>query len=361
MGGLQGWVWRGSAVALWLAACGDDGGAPAVDTEVASGFEQSESGSESATESDPTTVTTSTNPTSGPTTTSDPPTTGYDTLGEGPLRGTLAFVYFAPDSLNEDAIVGMAGAWRDESIGFDGVYDFFSIYGLGMNFPAPPADEDVLEHNDIPSDFEWGAPGDWLLAGTAMKLRLPDAAAHACLLYRGGTAEIELPPGSGMFFPNYPIYAATQSGNQPGECRPDASTWIPDTDYDIVLYGGDLFETNSLMAQVHTPSDLEVTAPDLAQFQLPIDLQEGLEIAWSGDGLAGNRIVIRVFDVFGRMFTIHAADDGSYTIPAADLGVLSAGPGTIIVARENVNVVPFTDGVVTVVTRWEQWGYVDLF
>ena len=35
--------------------------------------------------------------------------------------------------------------------------------------------------------------------------------------------------------------------------------------------------------------------------------------------------------------------------------------GTIIVARENVNVVPFTDGVVTVVTRWEQWGYVDLF
>jgi hypothetical protein len=345
------------AAVLALAGCGDDGGGPSADTEAASGFEGSQSEAGSQTDG----TASSTDPTGGPTATGDPMTSGYDTLGEGPLRGTLAFVYIAADALVDEPVVGMAGAWRDESIGFEGVHDFFAIYGLGVALPPPPAEPDTLEHNDIPGDFEWGAPGDWLLAGNAMKLRLADSAAHACLLYRGGTPEVELPPGSGMIFPNYPIYAASESSNQPEECRPDPSTWIPDTDYDIVLYGGDLFETNSLEAQVHTPTDLEVTAPDFAQFQLPVDVTQNLEVSWSGDGLAGNRIVIRVFDVFGRMFTIHAADDGSYTIPGDDLAMLSAGPGTIIVARENVDEVPFTDGVVTVVTRWEQWGYVDLY
>jgi hypothetical protein len=359
MARLQGKVRRG-ALALCLACGGDDGGGPAGDTEVGSGFEGPGSGSGSETDG---TITTTDNPTSGPTSTSttDDTESGYETLGDGPLRGTLTFVHFAADALNDEAIVGMAGAWRDESIGFGDVYDFFGIFGLGINFPAPPADEDTLEHNDIPADFEWGAPGDWLLAGTAMKLRLPDSAAHACLLYRGGTPEIELPPGSGTFYPNYPVYASTDSSNQPEDCRPDPSAWIPDTDYDIVLYGGELFDDNSLVAQVHTPTELQVTAPDIAQFQLPIDITENLEVTWNGEGLAGNRIVIRVFDVFGRMFTIHADDDGSYNIPADALGVLSQGPGTIVVARENVDEVPFTDGVVTVVTRYEHWGYVDLF
>jgi hypothetical protein len=346
------------AVAPGLVACGDNGGGSSAETEVGSGFDGS------LTEAGPgsETMDADSEPTSGPTATGDPTLTeGSDTYGDGPLRGTLAFVYFAADALNDEPMVGMAGAWRDESLGFEDVHDFFAVYGLGMNLPTPPADADTLEHNDIPAAFEWGAPGDWLLAGTAMKLRLPDAAAHACLLYRGGTPEVELPPGSGMLYPNYPVYAATDSSNQPEECRPDPSAWIPDTDYDIVLYGGDLFADNSLQAQVHTPSALEVTAPDVAQFQLPVDTTRNLEVSWTGDGLAGNRIIIRVFDTFGRMFTIHAADDGNYTIPADALAMLSAGPGTVVVARENVDEVPFTDGVVSVVTRWEQWAYVDLF
>ena len=73
------------------------------------------------------------------------------------------------------------------------------------------------------------------------------------------------------------------------------------------------------------------------------------------------RLVIRVFDMFGRMFTVHAADDGSYTIPANDLLALSAGPATLIVSREHLEEVAFTDGVVRVLSSYSQWGYIELF
>ena len=79
--------------------------------------------------------------------------------------------------------------------------------------------------------------------------------------------------------PNYPIYAATTSMNQPEGCAPDASTWEPETEYDIVLYGGELFETNSLVGQVHTPASLEVMAPDITTFGLQVPIDEDLEIA----------------------------------------------------------------------------------
>jgi hypothetical protein len=358
-----------TALVFTLVGCAGDSAPPTEETEVASGFEDdatqsgTSGGTMSSTNTTPADASDSDSQSQGPG--SDPdtgdPSGNYETLGDGPLRGLLAFTYFAPDALNDDAVLGMAGAWRDESVGFDDVYDFFAVYGLDINFPAPPQDEDTLEQHGIPAGFEWDAPGDWLLAGNAMKLRLDDGAAHACLLFRGGSAEVEFPPSSGTFVPNYPMYAATASPNSPDDCLPDPGAWIPDTDYDIVLYGGDLFETNSLVAQVHTPPALEVESPDLTEFQLQIDMTEDLEIAWTGEPLEHTRLIIRVFDVFGRMFSVHATDDGSYVIPAADLAQLSPGVGTIIVSRENREEVPFTDGLVNVVSRYEQWGYVDFF
>ena len=352
-----------SALSVALFACGDDS-APPGDTDVASGFED-ESRSTSGSGTTNTTPGDASN-SQGPGSETDPPTSGdpsgeYETLGEGSVRGLLAFTYFAPDPLNDEAVLGMAGAFRDESIGFDDVYDFFAVYGLSINFPPPPQDEDALEQHGIPAGFEWGAPGDWLLAGNAMKLRLEEDAAHACLVYRGGSPEVEFPVSSGMFVPNYPMYAATASPNSPDECLPDPGAWIPDTDYDIVLYGGDLFEDNSLVAQVHTPPALEVSSPDLSELQLQIDMTQDLDIEWTGEGQQGTRLIIRVFDAFGRMFTVNATDDGSYTVTADDLAALSPGVGTIIVSREHNEEVPFTDGVITVVSRYEQWGYVDFY
>lgn len=288
------------------------------------------------------------------------PGSGYDTLGEGDLRGTLSFTLYAPDAANPEPLLGMAGAWRSVDDDIE-VQDFFGVYGLATQWPAPPSGADTLEQNDVPATFDWGGPTQWLLAGNGMKLRNGDAEASACLLYYGGEPQIEFPPGSGTMVPNYPVYAATDSPNQPEGCAPDASTWEPETDYDIVLYGGDLFETNALVGQVRTPAALEVTAPNIDTFGLQLPIDEDLEVAWTGQGSDGTRLVIRVFDMFGRMFTVHAADDGSFTIPAADLQVLTAGPATLIVAREHLEDVPFTDGVVRVLSSYAQWGYIELY
>lgn len=284
---------------------------------------------------------------------------GYDTLGEGDLRGILTFTLYPADAQTGQDILGMAGAWRHADDGVDGLDDFFALYALETNFPGPPTEVDTLEHNDIPAGFQWGAPGDWLLAGNGMKLVRDETEALACLLYLGDPPTLELPDGTQVS--NYPVYASTYSELQPAGCAPDPSTWLPDASYDIVLYGGDVFDTNALVDQVHTPPAFDVTAPDIAEFQLPVDRASDLEITWTGQGNPDNRIVIRVWDVFGRMFTIHAADDGSYTIPADDLGRLDVGPATLTVARENVEDVPFTDGTVRVVSRYEHWGYLDLY
>ncbi|MGH1341471.1 MAG: hypothetical protein ACRBN8_07970 [Nannocystales bacterium] len=285
----------------------------------------------------------------------------YDTLGEGDLRGTLSFTFFAADAANPEPLLGMAGAWRTADDDIDDVEDFFGVFGLGTQWPTPPADLDTLDQNAVPGTFEWGGPTQWLLAGNGMKLRRDDAEATACLLFYGGSAEVEFPPSSGTMVPNYPVYAATTSTNQPEGCAPDPATWEPSAEYDIVLYGGDLFETNSLAGQVHTPDALEVTSPDVVTFGTQVAMDEDLEVSWTGEAGEDTRLVIRVFDMFGRMFTVNAADDGSYTIPSADLSILTAGPATLIVSREHFEEVPFTDGTVRVLSRYAQWGYIELF
>jgi len=356
------------AITLTLAtACGDDAGAAksTEETDVDSGFTGSSTGDSNPSSADGT----STTPQTG-TDDSDEPSSsgGYDTLGEGDLRGTLSFTLYAADAANPQPLLGMAGAWRsveddlvDPEDDDPDVEDFFGVFGLGTQWPTPPDDEDALIHNDVPGAFSWGGPTQWLLAGNGMKLRRGDAEASACLLYYGGSPEVEFPPGSGTMVPNYPIYAATDSDNQPQGCAPDADAWQPDAEYDIVLYGGELFDTNALVGQVHTPEALEVTAPDVATFNLQVPIDEDLQVEWTGAGEDDTRLVIRVLDMFGRMFTAHAADDGSYTIPADDLLILTEGPATLIVSRQRLENVPFTDGVVRVLSSYAQWAYIELY
>lgn len=344
-----------AAPLILLFACGDDSGNP--DPMI----DDSESGFTGTSSADPTGDPTGNSDSAEDSSGSNGSSDDYDTLGEGDLRGTLSFTFYAADAANPDPLLGMAGAWRSADDDLEGVDDFFGVFGLGTQWPTPPAESDTLEHNDVPGTFEWGGPTQWLLAGNGMKLRNGDSEASACLLYYGGEAEIEFPPGSGAMVPNYPIYAATESPNQPAGCAPDPQTWEPETDYDIVLYGGELFETNSLVGQVRTPGSLEVTSPDVTTFGVQVPVDQDLEIAWTGEGNEGTRLLIRVFDMFGRMFTVHAQDDGSFTIPADDLQVLSSGPATLIVSRENLDEVPFTDGVVRVHSSYAQWGYIELF
>ncbi len=353
------------ALPLLLVGCdGDASGASGSETDGPDSGFTGGSGTNDGTETMPSSTgsAASTGPSTGdPTGASDTQSSGYDTLGEGDLRGTLSFTLYAADAANPEPLLGMAGAWRDVDDDLEGVEDFFGVFGLAKQWPAPPAETDTLQSNAVPPTFEWGGPTQWLLAGNGMKLRTDEAEASACLLYYGGTPEVEFPPGSDQMVPNYPIYAATTSPNQPEGCAPDAATWSPMTAYDIVLYGGELFETNALVGQVHTPDALEVTAPDVTSFGLQVPIDEDLEITWTGEAGADTRLVIRVFDMFGRMFTVHAEDDGAYTVPADALEALTAGPATLIVSREHLEEVPFTDGVVRVLSSYAQWAYIELY
>lgn len=315
-------------------ACGDDGPSGTDETDTAdSGFT---SGRETSVDPDTTDDDDDTS-TGGP--------GGVETFGEGDLRGILTFTFYPEDPVTRSDFVGLAGAWRDASRGFDEVDDFFAVYGLQTTFPPPPAEEDELAQNAVPAPFDWGSADDWLLAGNGMKLVTGDVEALACLLMVGG---------------DYPIYVASHSSLVADDCRPDVSTWLPDASYDVVFYGGELFETNVLHDQVHTPPAFEVSAPDIGRFNLEVPIDSDLEVAWSDNGNPGNRVVIRMSDMFGRMFTVNAADDGSYAIPASAMAELSPGPVTLTVAREQVDLVPFTEGVVKVVTRYEHWGYLEL-
>lgn len=312
-----------------LSACGDDGGS-------ASGTDATDAADSGFTGGATTAATTAG-------TGSDD---GIDTWGEGELRGILTFTFYPDDPVTASDFVGMAGAWRDVSVGFEDVDDFFAVYGLQANFPPPPEGEDELVQNEVPPPFDWGEPEDWILAGNGMKLVSGDTDALACLLLVGG---------------EYPVYVSTDSSLQPEGCQPDVADWMPDTRYDLVVYGGDRFETNVLTQEVHTPPALDVSAPDISRFNLQVPIDQDLEIAWSDNGNPSNRLIIRMSDMFGRMFTVHAVDDGSYDIPASAMAALAPGPVTLTIAREQIDAVPFTHGGVKVVTRYEHWGYLELF
>jgi hypothetical protein len=335
---------------IGLVACGDDGDpAQGSSDDAMSGFTTADS-EESEDSPDSSTDTVDPDTTSGTDTqgeSSDP--TGTETLGEGDMRGLLTFTRYLADPVTETDRTAMAGAWRTAEVGWDGVDDFVAVFEQQSHYPVPTLALDEVEHNEVPPPFAWGDIEGWVLAGNAMKLRTGDTEALACLLHVGMVGDL------------FPVYAATSSMIQPEGCAPELAEFVPATAYDIVLYGGTVFEDNVLLDQVHTPAEFSVTAPDLDEYMLAVPQSQAIALAWEGTGDADDRFVVRVWDDFGRMFTILATDDGALSIPADALAVLSPGPITIAVARERVQEVPFTDGTVKAVTRVERRGYLDLY
>ena len=280
----------------WLAAsaligCGDDGGSAQVSPEdddgSESGFASTTSGadgegpgttqaettggstesgrtSESSGDTSPGEGTTGTASTTegGDTTSSsgDEAADTYETLGEGTIRGLLTFTYYAPDALNVDPVIGLAGAYRDNTLDFSAIDDFFGVQSLDLHFPVPPVDDDTLEHNDIPPSFDWGSPLDWQLAGNGMKLRQTGIDALACLLYRGQEPTIEIPPRSMSVLPQLPDVRGHRV--QPAACRMHAASELVGVRWRVrhraVRRASSSRPTRSSV-QVHTPTALEVT------------------------------------------------------------------------------------------------------
>jgi hypothetical protein len=272
---------------------------------------------------------------------------GKETWGAGELRGIVTFTLYPADALGGVDELGFAGAWRTSDEDVEVIDDFYAAFALGTAFPLPPG-VDELAQNDIPAGFVWGDVEDWVIAGTAFKLSHPeeDVQAQACLREVGMVLDI------------YPVYAA--AGDTNDGCGADASQWVPGKDYDFVIYGGEMFDDVSYHGAVETPAALEVTAPDFEEYNAPVMQSDALTVQWKGDDPRGYRLVIRVWDDLGRMFTINAEDDGEYRIPADALAVLTPGPITMTVAREHIERIPIPAGGVKVVTRYERWGYFDL-
>ncbi|MFO0636880.1 MAG: hypothetical protein U0168_28960 [Nannocystaceae bacterium] len=273
---------------------------------------------------------------------------GPETWGDGELRGIVTFTLYAADSVTDVDQVGFAGAWHDDEAMVEVVDDFYAAFAFQTAFPLPPQTEDEVEQNDIPAGFDWGDVESWLTAGNAFALEAGDAQAYACLLQIGMVGDI------------YPVYAASHSAMSAQECAPQPEDFIPGVDYTIVMYGGELFPTQTFLGAVETPADFDVLAPDLSGYNDPVMQGANWRVQWEGEGTAADRLIIRVWDDLGFMFTVRAADDGEFEIPASALAELNPGPITITIAREHIERIPFTEGGVKVVTRYEQRGYFDL-
>lgn len=316
---------------------------PSADGEpMASGFAQ-ESGQ--ATQDG---TTTSTAPTTAGPADSGEPWGGTAYIGD--ITGILTVTFTPAHALVDHDVVGMAGGYRTAEVGWEGTEDLYSPIAYQLAFAAPPDEVDTLVPAAPVPAFDWGDDEDWLVAGNGMKLRQGEGGPEllACLLVSGTTGQ-------------YPVYRSSAAMGVPAECDPPSSAWSESTAYDVVLYGGGLFEDNVLLERVTTPAALVVTAPDLETFDAPLPVDEDLTIAWEAGDDPEARIVIRVLDADTNVITVHAADDGEFTIPAAELGELTLGPLELLVARERTDRVQFTDGGLTVLGRFERWGFFDLF
>ncbi len=276
------------------------------------------------------------------------PDDGVESWGEGEMRGILTFSFYPADALTGADHIGLAGAWHQDEARVEEIDDFYAVFALQARFPLPPEDDDALEQNDIPAGYAWGGRDEWFQAGNAFKLATGEHGMLACLLHVGTSNDL------------FPVYAATASSTVQG-CAPDPAAWVPGADYDLVMYGGDLFPTHALVGPVEAPLDFTIDEPDFEAYNAEIAQGDALDVEWDGEsGSSRDRMVIRVWDDLGRMFTIRAQDDGAYEIPSSALAVLQAGPITVTVARERIERIPFPQGGVKVVTRYERRGYFDL-
>jgi hypothetical protein len=328
---------------LALAGCGDDD-PPADDLSMASGFAQ-ESGS--TTRVDGPADTTAGPTSSGPAETGEP-WGGTEYAGE--IHGVLTVTFTPAHPLVDHDVVGLAGGYRSAEVGWADTEDLYSPIAYQLAFPTPPEQADTLVSAAPVPAFDWGDDEDWLAAGNGMKLRQGAGGPEllACLVGAGNTGQ-------------YPVYRSTAAMGVAAECNAPASAWSSATAYDVVLYGGELFEDNVLSTRVTTPPELVVTAPDFTAFDAPLPADEDLTLAWEAGDDPEARIVIRVVDADTNVITVHAADDGEFTIPAAELGALTLGPLDLLVARERTDRVQFTAGGLTVLGRFERWGFFDLF
>jgi len=331
---------------LVLAGCSDDE-PPIDDAPMASGFATAATGHDTA---DPDTAD-STSPTSSPT--SGPVDTGEPWDGTayvGEIHGVLTVALTPAHALVDHDVVGLAGGYRSAEVGWDDTVDLYSPIAYQLAFPVPPDELDTLVPAEPMPVFDWGDDEDWLVAGNGMKLRQGEGGPEllACLLVAGNQGQ-------------YPVYRSSAAMGVAAECNPAATAWTSATAYDVVLYGGDLFEDNVLLERITTPPELVVTAPDLTIFDASLPADEDLAIAWEAGDDPEARIVIRVVDADSNVITVSAADDGEFTIPAAELGALTLGALELLVARERTDRVQFTAGGLTVLTRFERWGFFDLF
>ncbi|MBA3548135.1 MAG: hypothetical protein H0T76_16760 [Nannocystis sp.] len=320
-----------AALLLLLAAChGSDGGAEDDGSSKGSEPGTTETAGTDASASDPTT-------TAGTDSTPD------DTSGEaGPNFGLLTFTFYPADAGGSPEQLGMAGAWRTTPFTTD---DFFAAHRLALFFPLAPAAADTLEVHD-PQQYEWGKANTWLTLGNGLRLGHPDGDALACLQVLGDV---------------YPLYLSDNAGFLDPACAPDPGHWQPGASYDLTAYGGPDFDDAMASGAVMTPIGLTLLAPDAGAFDFPLEQAKDLTLQWEADGGADDRVVIRVWDQFDKQLAIHAADDGSYTLPGAELGKLSVGPATITIAREHISTIKLAAGSLRVVARHEIWLYPDLF
>lgn len=332
------------AMLVGLGGCPDDE-PPADAMPMASGFAQDES-----TRGEPGTVDGSAGRT---TSTSDPDESGEPWAGTafvGDIRGVLTVTFTSAHALLDHDVVGLAGGYRSAEVGWDGTEDLYSPIAYQLAFPAAPEQADTLLPAEPVPAFDWGNDEDWLVAGNGLKLRQGAGGPEllACLLAAGTTGQ-------------YSVYRSSAAMGVPAECNPPATAWSSATLYDVVAYGGELFEDNVLPERVTTPPALVVTAPDLDAFDAPLASDQDLTVAWDAGSDPEARIIIRVIDADTNVITVHAADDGEYTIPAAELGALTLGPLDLLVTRERTDRVQLTAGGLTVLSRHERWGFFDLF
>ncbi len=314
---------------LVVSACGDDG----------AGGDTDDTATEAATSETAATETASSGPTTTATSTND---TLPDTGEVGPNLGLLTFTFYRADASGSPEQLGMAGAWRTTPFTTD---DFFAARALALFFPLAPAAADAPQLHD-PATYEWGKADTWLTLGNGLRLRHPDGDALACLQVLDEV---------------YPVYLSDDAAFFDPACAPDPKRWLPGASYDLIVYGGADYDDAQAGGAVMTPTALTLTAPDASLFDFPLEQAKDLALQWTADGGPDDRIVIRVWDQFGKQLAVNATDDGSYTVPAAELGKLSVGPLTITIAREHLSTIDLIAGSLRVVARHELWLYPDLF
>jgi len=269
----------------------------------------------------------------------------------GDIHGLVTFTFSEGNPLQANDAIGIAGGFRTALASWS-VDEVYSPLVYLLAFPDPPITPDTTQVDMSLPEFDFGSDADWITAGDGLRLRRTDGMGlvDACL------KDYVVAGEDGQTI--YPVYV-TGDGAGAACGNPDAAAYAPETDFDVVLFGGEAFADEELIARVTTPLALEVQSPALDDFGAEVSASADLTFTWT-PSMGDTRIVIRVVDSLGAVVSAHALDDGSFAIPAADLANLMTGPIDVVIARERSDRMLFSAGGLTVVSRHERWGYFDL-